>query len=155
MANNDTNYALHARMTYERLLADRHRSFQGHSEYGKWLIASMLAVHGGGIYTLMSLRQIFPPERGHDLIFAAMFNVAGIVLIMLAGFLAWLNFQIAEMQIGRWINPAMLYDTEQWPKEDGQSDRWVNFTLYAAAATGIGSWLCFIGAAAMVFKGLW
>lgn len=48
---------------YARELFDQYRFLQissraGHLEYGKWLIASLLAVHGGAIYAISGLTKM-------------------------------------------------------------------------------------------------
>lgn len=134
------------------MVEERKSAFQGHIDYGKWLIASMLAIHGGSIYTLMNLRTLVLETQKPALIWAAMSSVAGIALIMVAGFFAWLNFQLASDKIGQWIDPRMLYDEESWPQADAPTLDPIMVTLYLAGATGVASWLCFIGAASITFS---
>lgn len=145
-------YVFHARENYQESKQLRLAAQAGHMDYGKWLIASMLAVHGGTIYAISNLRDHVDPTIAGALISAAALNVAGIASIMVAGFMAWLNFQCAEMTYFRRTNPAKLYRTDI--KEEPQRLDPVSATLYGAAVSGIVSWLLFIGSAAEVFRAL-
>jgi hypothetical protein len=144
-------YEFHARENYEVLKELRVASQRGHIEYGKWLIASMLAIHGGAIYTISGLRISLPV--GSDLsglVNAGVWHVMGISFIMLAGFLAWVNFQCAEHIYFKRANPAMLYrtDHEQYERKTDP----IGATLYGSAAFGLGSAFCFVAGAAEVFR---
>jgi hypothetical protein len=121
-------------------------------DYGKWLIASMLAIHGGSIYAISNLRDHIDAKAAGDLVSAATLNIAGIVSIMLAGFLAWLNFQFAEHLYARWSDPASLYRTDATNPELRFDP--ITPTLYRAAAAGVLSWVLFIGSAVDVVKAL-
>ena len=144
---------LHAREVYDLMKDMRVRSLQAHVEYGKWLIASMLAIHGGSIYVLNSLKSGASAELLRALEIAAMLNIAGIAAIMLAGFLAWLNFQIAANSYDTAANPEMLYFEDAWP-DFSKVGIWINLTLYGCGVVGILSWICFIGAAIVLFRAL-
>lgn len=146
-------YASHAREVYENLNALRAAAYQGHVDYGKWLIASLLAVHGGAIYAINAVRSAVRPDQLLGLIDAAAWNLAGVVFILVAGFAAWLNFQCAQHIYDRWSNPAMLYRTDMWPKDVDRFDP-VNATLYLAAAFGLLSAASFVNSAVGVIQTL-
>lgn len=146
-------YILHAKEVYESNKALRTASYQGHVDYGKWLIASLLAVHGGAIYAINSVRMSVRPDQLGGLIDAAAWNLAGVFCILFAGFAAWLNFQFAQHVYDRWTDPAMLYRTDKWPDDNGRFDP-INATLFLAAAFGMLSALSFINSALIVVKTL-
>jgi hypothetical protein len=145
-------YTFHAREIYESNKRLRMAAQAGHVDYGKWLIASMLAIHSGSIYAISNLRDHIGAKGAGDLVSAATLNVAGIAFIMVAGFLAWLNFQFAEKVYAKWSNPAILYRTGR-ANEELRFDP-ITPTLYGAAAGGILSWLFFIGSAVDVVQAL-
>jgi hypothetical protein len=141
---------LHAKTFYEQAGRLRAEAHSGHVEYGKWLIASLLAVHGGAIFAISGLKDSIKPEQISGLIDAAAWNLGGIFLTLLAGFGAWLNFQFAHSLYERWENPAVLYRNDKYPTSPIPGAKWVNATLYGAAAVGIASSLCFVASAVCV-----
>lgn len=145
---------LHAREVYVGIKEDRQAAMQGHIGYGKWLIGSLLALHAGSIYVLMNLRPHLDPSEHSALVTAASLNVFGIASIILAGFCAWLNFQITEQRFLKWQNPAMLYRGDHWPTYSDTKYDPINATLYLAAASGIMSWVSLIMAAAEMFAAM-
>jgi len=146
-------YVSHAKESYENFKALRAAAYQGHVDYGKWLIASLLAVHGGAIYAINAVRPAVRPDQLLGLIEAAAWNLAGVVFILIAGFAAWLNFQCAQNIYDRWSDPAMLYRTDKWPKDVDRFDP-VNATLYLAAGFGLLSALSFVNSAVGVIHTL-
>lgn len=146
-------YKLHHREIYDQYIIYRAASRAGHVEYGKWLIASLLAVHGGAIYAISTLRSSVKPAQIEGLISGASWNLAGIVLVLLAAFCAWLNFQFSEWLYGEWADPAMLYRSDHFPKPDEKYDP-INATLFLAALFGILSLFAFISSAVDVMQAL-
>lgn len=136
-AEDRERYEIHAREHYRLLNELRFAAQRNHVEYGKWLIASMLAIHGGAIYAINAVRNgrydLSEPAR-ELLTHAAGWHVVGIMCIMLAGFMAWLNFQCAEVIYDDWANPAMTYRSDMWPKPRKRDP--VTATLFLAAAFG-------------------
>ncbi len=68
-------YVSHAREVYEDIKTLRAAAYQGHVDYGKWLIASLLAVHGGAIYAINAVRSAVRPDQLLGLIDAAAWNL--------------------------------------------------------------------------------
>jgi len=146
-------YLLHAREVYDHLKISRAAAYQGHIDYGKWLIASLLAVHGGAIYAINSIRSAVRPDQIAGLINGAAWNLAGVMFILLSGFCAWLNFQFSERIYDKWTNPAMLYRTDMWPRDNEKFDP-VGATLFSAAAFGLMSGFSFLASAIGVIQTL-
>lgn len=141
-ANQREREKLHAREFYDRVESQRAEAYSGHVGYGKWLIASLLAVHGGAIFAISGLKDSVRPDQLPGLIDGAAWNLAGIFLTLLAGFGAWLNFQFAHSIYEAWANPAVLYRRDAFPT--AAKGGWkINATLYASAAVGISASLCF------------
>lgn len=129
-------YMLHARETYDLMKELRSESRRYHVEYGKWLIASLLTLHGGAIYVISTLGNNGNGLRVQALMAAASWNIWGIVSIVLSGCMAWLNFQIAERYYIEWSDPAMLYRVDKWPGRTERKFDPINATLYFAACFG-------------------
>ncbi|TBD15703.1 hypothetical protein ELH24_09250 [Rhizobium ruizarguesonis] len=146
-------FRLHAREIYDHYRTYQLSSRAGHVDYGKWLIASLLAVHGGAIYAISTLKNSVARDQIDGLINGASWNLAGIFMILLAGFFAWVNFQAAEAIYDRWANPAMLYRDDQFPKDESRTDP-VGASLFLAAAFGLMSGFAFLASAVTVIHTL-
>ena len=146
-------FQVHAREIFNHLKAYQHASRSGHMDYGKWVIASMLAVHGGAIYAISSLRTSVRHDQVEGLITAAAWNLGGVLMILIAGFFAWLNLQCLERQYDKWADPAMLYRSDKFPTAEHKTDP-VSATLLLAASFGILSGYAFAVSAVTVIAAL-
>lgn len=152
-ANERERQKLHAREAYDRIERMRVEAYSGHVGYGKWLIASLLAVHGGAIFAISGLKNSVQPHQLNGLINGAAWNLAGVFLTLLAGFLAWLNFQLAYSIYEEWADPEMLYRRDKYPQELSRAWK-INATLYGAAIAGISASVCFCVSAWCVVSAL-
>ena len=144
-------YQFYAREKYEFYKAARLASFNANVDYGKWLLASGLAVHGGAIYAINSLKDPSDPKLIAGLLEAASWNVAGIIFVMSAGLMGWVNFQYAAHIYDQWANPLMVYRTDQFPtRENGKTDP-VGATRLLAIAFGLLALWAIVASAANVF----
>lgn len=148
-------YEILAREVYFKMKDLRADSRRYHVEYGKWLIASMLAVHLGALFLLSSLVGQ-PGVDNVQLVDAVVWHVGGIAFIISAGFCAWLNFQCAEIIFDRWSDPTMLIDAEVWPGADEPIRKLdpVGATLFLAAAFGAISLWCFLAGASEAIRAI-
>lgn len=147
-------YQQHAQEIFRQMGDLRAASQRNHVDYGRWLIASLLAVHGGSIYAISGIwngNHKLPPAAAPDLMAGVGWNLFGIGFILVAAFLAWLNFQFAEHSYFRWSDPAMLYRTDRWPKREERTDP-VTATLYLSATFGLMSFGSFIAGAMAVYR---
>ncbi len=149
-------YLFHVREHYEKYKSYRDASFQNHVGYAKWLLASLLAVHGGAIYAISSLRDTVRPDQIDGLITGAGWNLIGIGCTLITGFCAWLNFQYAWSSYDKWADPAMLYRTDQSPSSKNRESKTdiISATLYAGAGFGLASAFCFAASAATIISTL-
>ncbi|WP_430251270.1 hypothetical protein [Neorhizobium sp. DAR64860/K0K1] len=147
-------FRLHSREIYDHYKAYQAASWSGHVEYGKWLIASLLAVHGGAIYAISTLKDSVRPAQINGLIDAAAWNLGGVFMTLVAGFAAWLNFQAAEATYNRWSDPAMLYRSDSFPSDDDRKTDPITATLFFAAAAGLMSAFAFLTSATTVIQTL-
>lgn len=142
--------ALFNRELYNHYRNEEERAHRGHMEYAKWMLASLIAVHGGAIYAISGLRNVAPPSQSDFLIWGAAFNLGGVFLTLVSGLFAWLNLQMAEILYGQCANPAMLYRGNVETK----TNPWIDRTMYLSAVTGCLSGLAFAISAAIVVVGL-
>lgn len=134
----------------------RKENLRGNVEYGRWLVATMVAVHGGALYALNVIRGTSPtlsPDKLAFLIEAASWHITGIVLIMIAGFMGWLNFGFAAALYDRWANPEMLNRLDRWPRNEDKTDP-IAATYWLALCAGIGSGFSLVVGAIAVVKAI-
>ncbi|GEC30510.1 hypothetical protein N181_09845 [Sinorhizobium fredii USDA 205] len=146
-------YLLWSKETYDHFRRYQEHSHRGHIEYGKWLMASLLAVHGGAIYAISSLKASVRQDQIAGLVDAAAWNLAGICFTLLAGFAAWVNFQCAENIYNAWAKPEMLFRSDasfiKAPKRDP-----ITATLILAAAFGFLAGFSFLASAVGIVQTL-
>ncbi|MDQ0997020.1 hypothetical protein QFZ34_002202 [Phyllobacterium ifriqiyense] len=149
-------YVLHARESYDSNRYMERASMQAHIDYAKWILASLLAVHGGAIYAISGLREkVLVPKELHLLTCAAGFSVSGVFFTLLAGGLIWLNFQASEHLYASLANPATLYrsDLYKLPSQT-RAGKFMNILYYASIATTTVAWLTFAISAGFVLYAL-
>lgn len=147
-------YQHYAKERYEFYKSAREMAYKANIDYGKWLLASGVAIHGGAIYAINSLKDPTRPQLLASLLSAAKWNCAGIVFIMLAGLFTWLNFQYAASLYHKWANPLMVYRTDQFPDDNAERWNWVGATRYFAIMFGTLSLWSLIASAVGVFSAL-
>jgi hypothetical protein len=124
---------------YFRLLRDltfEYARLQG--DYGKWLIASLLLIHGGALYSIGTAPR-FESIVGS---WAAWHFVAGLIFALLCGFVTWLNWNLNFQCLLRFNRVDALVSL-QWPAEISGS-RWINRTFWAAIVLGFVSAILFV-----------
>lgn len=141
---------IHNEAMYHYYLNQEEWAHKGHTDYAKWLFASLLAVNGGGIYALNSLRTSVPPTKIEFLIYAAAQNLAAIFLTLVAGLFAWINLQLAELYYKKVANPKLLYRHDNIPA----SSDWIDRMLYLSAISGIIAGILFLTSSIAVVVGL-
>ena len=147
-------YQYYAREKYEFYKQARELTFKASIEYGKWLLASGLVVHGGALYGINSLRDGSRPELMAGLLQAALWNVAGIIFVLGAGFMTWLNFQFAAAVYDDWANPLMVYKTDQFPEDlPSKTDPIAASRLLATGLGFLALW-ALVASASNVFRAL-
>jgi hypothetical protein len=82
-------FALHR----ELLVSSLQRQF----DYGKWVLASLLAAHLGGLFLLSQADD----KRGHLFEFAGPWLIFGAGAALLSGALAWVNFSVVAYVYSR------------------------------------------------------
>jgi hypothetical protein len=141
----DEEYKRVAEIEFNRLRDMQEHSMKVQSEYGRWLVSSLLFLHGAAIGGLLfkTGNNGVPPYLS-----ALWWFVGGIVLALAAGFAAWWNFTFAAQTYFKWADYRMLSDRAYWPK--GEADPRIGWTLRVAVAGGLLSVACLIAGAGWV-----
>lgn len=144
MAKRSREETLEARRLILSHLRERARiagEFQG--QYGKWLVASLLLVHGaifGFLATNEQMSQLYLPH-------VYWWPVAGLILAMGCGFLTWVNWGL-HLSHNLSADVNTMHDLErEWPAYDPKVERWIGPTFWLSVACGAGSALCIVGSA--------
>lgn len=109
---------------------------------GRWLLASLLLVHGG-VFAFLA-----QSEHLSAMVLPRVYwwLLAGLVLALVSGFSTWWNWTLATPVYAS-VSPAMIYDATQTPTFTKEQLRGVRWAMVAALSTGVLSLLCLIGAA--------
>ncbi len=142
MADIDNLVVEARKLRYEQLQENRRAASQLQGEYGRWLVASLLLVHGGSILLLAQSQEMV------RLVLPSVFwwHVAGLLLALTSGFLAWMNWGYHMILYDK-VQPDMIYDDNSWPRFDQDVLGRIGSTFRASIAFGIASALCILGAA--------
>lgn len=123
----------------------RRNAFQAQIDYGKWLIASLLLVHGGSIFAIAQLGK-----DGVQLFLASgPWFVAGIMFALLAGMFTWFNFNFAINAYNQgWVAVVNRSDPrpaiEPFIKKARRTMQLaIAFALLSASMIVIGAWQIF------------
>jgi hypothetical protein len=135
------------KLTYEDLQKSKRHAFQLNADYGRWLIASLLLVHGAAVAFLAQ------NERLATTVLPSVFwwHVAGLILALLCGFLVWANWSF-HASIYEAVTPSMIYDDEHWPKFDDGTGRWITWTHWSGIVAGVLSALCILASALAAYQ---
>lgn len=119
------------KLTYESLQTRQNHAFQLQGDYGKWLVASLLLIHGAAFAFLAQdaalSKSILP--------FVYWPLVIGLLSALLCGLTAWINWTLLASMYD--VSAFMVTDNEFWPKFDGKEAWWVTFTFWAALIAGM------------------
>ncbi len=131
-------------------------TFDVASHLGKWLLASLLLIHGGalfGLFTFLSELADKPEVLARYELTVRWF-VAGLMLTLFAGLCTWLNWSMHSENYDAWANKEMLWDPDRWV---GQSvHTWgVTASYWSALILGVLSSLCIVGGAYSTLNGNW
>ncbi len=131
-------------------------TFDVASQWGRWLLASLLLIHGGALFGLFTFLSDLAekPEALSKYQWTVYWFVAGLILTLLSGFMAWINWSMHSDNYDAWANKQMLWDPEQWT---GQSRHtWgLDVTNWGAIIFGLFSGLCIAGGAYSTLNGNW
>jgi cytochrome bd-type quinol oxidase subunit 2 len=135
------DFAARYQTTKEILLQARSHQF----EYGKWLLASMLAVHGGSLVAISQAGDV--REKLYEA--SGPFLIYGLAASMLAGGTAWFNFTFASQAYSRWLADLRQRREPETPKRLSVA---VNWSMYLAIIFAVLSLALFVTAALSAAK---
>jgi hypothetical protein len=143
----DRDWRIIAAAAYQTQREAFHAAARLQGQYGTWLVATGTATQAAAIYVTANLADV-PVEARLPAI--AVFLV-GLLLMMVAGLVAYLNCNLHMALYARWSNALMLVDGDGWPKPDPKLSYRINLTYILALEFGIFSVLCLpIGAARLM-----
>lgn len=148
------NYRLVASHEYQSQREDYRMAAELMAQYGRWLVATITAVHFGSIYLLSSL----PGDNLEGRQAALWALVTGVILILLCGLAAWANWGAMADLKRNWADARMLVDPKAWPKADAETRWvrwWVQWSLRASLAFGVLSVACIPLAAYLLVGSPW
>lgn len=150
------NRAEVAEIVYKDYKEMQRVTFDLAGQYGRWLLASLLLIHGGalfGLFTFLSELADKPDALARYQLTVWWF-VSGLMLTLFAGLFTWLNWSMNSNNYEAWANKAMLWDPEKWTGDNVHT--WgVNFCYWAALVLGVLSSFCIIGGAYSTLNGNW
>jgi hypothetical protein len=147
---NTDSYRRGASSVYESLLQARFSADRMAAEYGKWIFQSLLLLHSGAIAGAFTYMSNVPSQR-LQMSQAIPFFVAGIIVILLAGFFAWINWSAIADAFRQQADPWMVEDRSRYPKGSPPRTRLIKASLWVSVALGFTSGLFLIFGAAVAF----
>ena len=145
-----------AEIVYKDYKEMQRATFDLAGQLGKWLLASLLLIHGGalfGLFTFLSELADKPDALSRYQWTVAWF-VSGLMLTLFAGLCTWANWSMHSDNYDGWANKPMLWDPEEWIGATRHT--WgINFFYWAALLLGVLSALCIAGGAYSTLNGNW
>jgi hypothetical protein len=132
----DSDHRLFAEKVYHHNAEAWKETIRVQAEMGRWLLATMTAVHLGATYIVASSSYIPAQLKVQSI---PLF-VLGIVYILIAGLCAWINWGYMARFHGIMARPAMIFDTDDWPSPP--PDWPLAITYWASLLFGVGSAIC-------------
>lgn len=145
-----------AELIYKDYKEMQRATFDVAAQWGRWLLASLLLIHGGALFGLFTFLSELAdnPSALSQYQATVWWFVAGIMLTLFAGMLTWMNWSMHSDDYDNLANAAMLWDPEEWIGKPAHT--WgLNITYYAAIALGLLSAACIAGGAYSTLNGKW
>jgi hypothetical protein len=136
---------------------EMHRAtFEVQAQWGRWLLASLLLIHGGALFGLFSFLSALAnkPAALVQYQYTIWWFVSGILFTLCAGFVTWLNWSMHCANYESWAHKPMLWDPEEWVGDTIYSTG-LDVTNWLAMIFGIVSALCIVGGAYSTLNGKW
>jgi len=145
-----------AEIVFKDLKEMQRATFDVAAQWGRWLLASLLLVHGGALFGLFTFLSSLAgkPEALAQYQWTVWWFVAGIILTLASGLAAWINWNMHSDNYDGWANKPMLWDPTQWVGPT-RHDRGLDITNWAAMTFGVAAALCIIGGAYSILNGKW
>jgi hypothetical protein len=143
------DYRLVASELYSKNKLAWQMTLTGASEWGRWLITTISAIHLGGLYLVSTATTIDDVHKSR----AAWVLGIGLLLIILAGLAAWRNYSAFAELFNKWSDPNMLVDHTRQPQSEETINARIQRSYLWSIWTGVASALC-IPLAILVLIGL-
>jgi len=145
----DEEYKRQAQLVYDHMKTMHEFSLKMQSEYGRWLISTLITLHTAAIAGLFyKTLDNHPPYLS-----SIWWFVVGIILGLATGFLAWWNFSFAANSYHNAADHRMLNDPTYWPSTM-TNQKAVTLTLWATQVCGVASALCLAGGILWAYKSI-
>jgi hypothetical protein len=140
-----------AAIVYNDLRERERVTFNTSTEYGRWLISSLLLVNGGALAGLFSYLDGLAQDPTTLANFAAPVwcFIVGIVFALSSGFSAWFNWSLHSHNYRLSARYDMLWDPTKWADEPRYSKA-ISWTYRLGIAFGVASLASGLTGAAMV-----
>lgn len=145
-----------AHLVYREYKEMQRLTFEASTQWGRWLLASLLLIHGGalfGLFTFLSDLAAKPTALAQYQGTVWWF-VIGLVFTLLSGFCTWVNWSLHTDDYDHQANIAMLWDPNVWLLPPANT-RKINSYYYAAIVFGFMSASCILGGAYSTLNSKW
>lgn len=145
-----------AHLVYKEYKEMQRATFDASTQWGRWILASLLLIHGGALFGLFTFLSDLAakPEALAQYQTTVWCFVAGLMSTLLAGFCTWVNWSLHTDDYNHQANMAMLWDPNAWLRPSVNA-RKINAYYYAAIVFGFISAGCIIGGAYSTLNGKW
>lgn len=146
-----------AEILFHDLKEMQRATFTVQADYGRWLIGSLLLVHGGALFGLFSFLGDLAdkPQALAQYQWTIWWFVAGLLLTLSSGLATWLNWSLISESYNQMASYKMLWDPNSHWTGEVSGGRWIPVTYWASLALGICSALCIVGGAYATLNGNW
>lgn len=145
-----------AQFVYRDYKEMQRATFDVAAQWGRWLLASLLLIHGGALFGLFTFLSDLAakPEALAKYQWTVWWFVGGIILTLASGMMAWLNWSMHSDDYDNLANKAMLWDPDQWVGTQKHTAG-ITVTNYLAIGFGLLAALCIVGGAYSTLNGKW
>lgn len=145
-----------AEFVYRDLKEMQRATFDIAAQWGRWLLASLLLIHGGALFGLFSFLTDMSDNPAALRLYAGTvwWFVIGLLFTLGSGLSAWANWSMHSDNYEGWASPDMLWDPAKW-MGDTRHGIWINVTYWSSVACGAASAACIAGGANSILHGEW
>lgn len=145
-----------AEIVYKDYKDMQRATFDVASQWGRWLLASLLLIHGGALFGLFTFLSSLAgkPAALVQYQWTVWWFVTGIILTLASGLSAWINWTMHSDNYEGWANKPMLWDPDEWVG-DSRHTWGLDLTNWASIVLGVFAALCIIGGAYSTLNGKW
>lgn len=145
-----------AEVVYKDYKDMQRSTFELAGQWGRWLLASLLLIHGGALFGLFTFLSDLA-DKPYALAryqWTVWWFVAGLLLTLSSGLCTWINWSMHSDNYDGWANKPMLWDPHEWTGETRHT--WgLDVTNWASLGFGIASAICIVGGAYSTLNGNW